>query len=132
MEKDLLNQELDKNAVKTCLDTIKLVTTWQVNPSPAEELKEGQAILAYSFGIGKRRDGQEEREDPSKIRYSHKVYSPGLSNIKLARSISNLHHKGGLNVPTFVQWEIGEALQEIASRIHNVFFKKTLAVKDFD
>jgi len=70
LEKDLLDQGLSETAVGVCLDAIKFATTWQVNPSTFEKLKEGQAILAYSFGIGERKDGQKEREDSSKVQYS--------------------------------------------------------------
>lgn len=111
LESHLLKQGLNESSVGLCLDAVKLATTWYVKPSSLEELKQGQAFVAYSFGIGKRKDGQKEIQDPSKVQYNSGTYFPGKTNEDLAKVIAELQEKG-LERPIFAQWEVATALIE--------------------
>ncbi len=107
-------QGLNSDSADLCLDAVTIATTFYTPPDSLEKLKQGQAFIAYSFGIGARKDGVpevQENTDARKIQYSPDVYLPGKTNEGLARVISNLYQHG-VERPVFAQWEIASALEE--------------------
>jgi len=108
--KEHLESQIDPENTKVCLDAVHLLTTWKITPSNLEDLQEAEAIIAYSFGIGKRKDGKPEIQEPFKIKYDPLIHFSGLTNEDLAKVIADLHPK--LKIPIFAQIEIAQALEE--------------------
>jgi len=108
----LRNQGIAPREIEVCLDAIILSTTFDFVPATIDELKQCQAFVAYSCGIGKRKDGKPETIPSRKIQYSPEIYTLGATNIGLAKVICDYHSKG-IKLPVFAQWEIGVALEEI-------------------
>ncbi len=105
------SQGISPPNVKLCLDAISLLVKWKVPQFDFEDLERGQAYVAYSFGIGKRKDGKKEIKNPREVLYDPAIYYPGLSNEDFAKIIAGLY-KQGLKKPIFTQGEIATALKE--------------------
>lgn len=110
--KHLKSQGISSSELEVCLDAIRLSTLFDFVPATLDELQKSQAFVAYSYGIGKRKDGKEETIEPRKIQYDPKIYSPGKANQGLAEVISHYYDQG-IQLPVFSQWEVGVALQEM-------------------
>ncbi|MEK6859641.1 MAG: hypothetical protein AABX54_02390 [Nanoarchaeota archaeon] len=110
LQEYIKSQGISFSNVELCLDAVNLLINWRVPPSVFEDLQRGQAYVAYSFGIGKRKDRKKEIKDPREILYSPAVYYPGLSNEDFAKIIADLYQQG-LEKPIFTQWEIAIALE---------------------
>ena len=69
-------QVLSPEAVSICLDAINLSLAWKPRFASTEELETVDAFVSYSFGIGRRKDGGVDEEDPFKILYVFLRMSP--------------------------------------------------------
>ncbi len=108
----LTSQKLTKEELEICLDVVRLATFIDFTPSELKELSKSEAFVAYSYGIGKRKDGSQETLEPRKIQYDPTIHTPGKTNEGLARIILDYYNQG-IQLPVFTQWEIGEALVNI-------------------
>ncbi len=108
----LRNHGIRGEELEVCLDSIRLSTLFDFVPVTLEELSQSQAFVAYSCGIGKRKDGKRQTIEPRKVQYNPEVYTPGRTNDGLARVILSYYNQG-IKLPVFSQWEIGVALEDM-------------------
>lgn len=108
----LKSQGINEGELEICLDSIRLSTLFDFLPATLDELKKSQAFVAYSCGIGRRKDGKQELIESRKIQYDPKIYTPGKTNQGLAKVILDYYGQG-IKLPVFSQWEIGVALEDM-------------------
>lgn len=80
------------------------LATWVVESDSQEELNAAEAVIAFAFGFGSKKEGVQFAPD----RYDPKLYKPGKSNEGLAEVIVPFANRG---MPVFAQWEVAEALK---------------------
>jgi len=102
-----------EHAIRRVLDEdFQYLTEWRPHTHSLGVFRSGQAIVSFAFGFGPLKNGVGTPPDPKQ--YHPDFNLPGKSNEGLARQIHYLYSRYGVVLPTYTQWEIGEALKEHA------------------
>lgn len=86
----------------------KIARNFFVPASTEEELLQGQAVLAYGFGFGPKKDSK-PFDAAKQTRYNDNDFYPGKSNEDLADVICDILLKK--DMPVFAAWEIAVPLE---------------------
>lgn len=111
IEIELEKQRIGDVGHEVSLIISDVISNFIVSVSPDEELRQADAIFAYGFGFGPRKDGQ-PFDAGKEVRYDSDnsgEFFPGKTNDGLADVIIKMRDKG-INLPIFAQLEIADSL----------------------
>lgn len=108
------SQELKEEYVETIIMAIQLLKEWKIDPASLDELNNIDAILAFSFGFGPKKETVNVPKYYSQ--YHPHFHYQGKTNKGLAKVIHDFlittKKKIGEDIVIYAQWEIAESLYE--------------------
>lgn len=123
--KSLIMGEIDESCHKIIMHSLEDSVRWFLKPSEARDLRNADAIAAFSFGYGPAKtDGKTD----GKTDYHSNDFHPGKSNEAIAALI-NKFASTSQRANIFAQWEIADSLKRYGLSLDNAHTAKPVPGK---